>query len=526
MIEEGVLNQKSFPNAIARILLVDDEQAIRDSLRMFFEHKGYCCETAQNGAIALECLKRDPMINLLITDLKMPLVSGLDLLKEAKQHNPFVEAIVLTGYPQVDTALTALKIGAFDYLSKPLDLREMLNIVERCLERQKRNVNHVSLSELAALFEVSRNISASGDIRSSLSLILDAAIGITDAACGVLTYEKNGIRDTIESGTVTAAIDPEANPIEASIPISFQNKTIGVLSIRRSGSETKFNEREMTILSVFAGQAAVAVENALLYEQLQSKISDLNAALEDLRRAQVQLVQSEKLAALGRFSTGLAHEVKNPLAIILGGVEYLQISMANVNDNTGTALEKVKDAALRANSILLRLLKFARPSELTVEIVKPEALISEALSLFKYRTPDARINIETSFKDNGVLVAVDKNQMQQVLFNVFANAIDAMPGGGVLRIRSFEQPCDPALDNRHSCVLEVSDTGSGIAPEHLAKIFEPFFTTKRDTKGTGLGLAISKMIVENHKGRLSITSETGRGTSVRIALPAYAQEGQ
>ncbi|MDD5347888.1 MAG: ATP-binding protein, partial [Candidatus Omnitrophica bacterium] len=171
------------------------------------------------------------------------------------------------------------------------------------------------------------------------------------------------------------------------------------------------------------------------------------------------------------------------------------------------------------NAIVLNLLKFSRPSELLIERVKPEELVTEALALFKYRAPGSSIRIETRFEDTGVSLSVDRNQVQQVLFNLFSNATDAMPGGGDLMIRTFKSPQHAALGGRPACVIEITDSGEGIASENLKKLFEPFFTTKRDKRGTGLGLSMSKTIVENHKGRLLIESEAGKGTRVSVVLP-------
>ncbi|MCX7927146.1 MAG: response regulator [Candidatus Omnitrophica bacterium] len=551
-------------NEKPRILVVDDEPAIRDSLRMFLEQKDFACFTAENGEAALSLLSQDNFINLLITDLKMPKVGGLDLLKEVKRHNPFVEVIVLTGYPTVETAVQALKIGAYDYITKPFNLFELLSIVERCLERQRKNINKVAISELASMFEVSRSIANSIDKGELLNKVLQAALEITGATCGSLLLldeqsqtlsikaarglPEEVIKNTriplgegisgkvaLERRSICGNIKnflylrshsengyeskKDSEPTFVSIAIASQDKLFGVLNVSDKADGERFTAREQTLLGILADEAAIALENASLYEQLQRKIYDLNVTIDKLNQAQAQLIQSEKLAALGRFSAGIAHEVKNPLAIVLGGVEYLEARLSAAEENIVIALQKMKEATLRANAIILNLLRFARPSNSVLEYVTCHDLVTEALALFQYRVPNRNIRIETEFADDNATVYVDRNQIQQVLFNLFSNATDAMPNGGSLLIRTFFDPRHSALGDKPACVMEVTDTGEGISPENLSKLFEPFFTTKRDRRGTGLGLSMAKMIIENHNGKILIESELGKGTRVSVVLP-------
>ena len=238
-----------------------------------------------------------------------------------------------------------------------------------------------------------------------------------------------------------------------------------------------------------------------------------------LKKTQQELMQSEKLAALGRFSSGIAHEIKNPLGIILGGSEFLETKLSKTDADVKTTIDKIKKSTLRANTIVEGLLKFARPSELKTERIKPNALVKETLSLFKYRTPLKNIKIKTHFAKENLYVEVDKDQMLQVFFNLLMNAIDAMPKGGEITIKTYKMaPSESSLDD-HLCVIEIMDKGEGISKDNLQKLFEPFFTTKRDKKGIGLGLFMAKMIVNNHKGDLVIDSKPGKGTTAKIILP-------
>ncbi|MBU1870108.1 MAG: hypothetical protein KJ818_06535, partial [Candidatus Omnitrophica bacterium] len=212
--------------------------------------------------------------------------------------------------------------------------------------------------------------------------------------------------------------------------------------------------------------------------------------------------------------------------IILGGVEFLSVKLADAPPEVNIALTKIKEAVFRADSVLKNLLRYGRPSKLLAEQIRPEALINEVIELFRYKTPLYNIEISTEYDRQDMFVAVDKSQMQQVFFNLLLNSIDAMPNGGKIIIKTFRASHDGELKSGGAaCAIIVSDTGMGVAKEDLDKIFEPFFTTKRDRGGTGLGLGVSKSIVENHGGCLIVTSELGKGTDIKIVLPLAKQGG-
>ena len=244
----------------------------------------------------------------------------------------------------------------------------------------------------------------------------------------------------------------------------------------------------------------------------------------ELDEAQRDLVQSEKMAALGRFSSGLAHEIKNPLGIIVGGVEFLETKLADADAESRMALAKVKEAALRGGEIVDRMLTFAQPSDLKLESVSPAALVEEAVSLFRYGVPSRDIRIATAYPEREMRIRADRNQMQQVLFDLLSNAVDALPGRGEVLVSVRKAAPGPPFHGEARCVISVVDNGVGIPRENLPRIFEPFFTTKREQMGTGLGLPVARSIVERHHGLLEVESEAGKGTQARIILPLASEE--
>lgn len=259
--------------------------------------------------------------------------------------------------------------------------------------------------------------------------------------------------------------------------------------------------------------------------ELLLKMKELEVTYRQLQDTQGRLVQSEKLAALGRFASGVAHEVKNPLAILLGGLEYLKAKLTGGDPDLQEAVIKMREAVMRADIIINDLLTFAKPSRVIAEATHPNTLVNDAVSfvdLFKHKSDTADVTMHLDLTDKDIRVEVDKNQMQQVLFNVLLNAIEATPMKGDIYIKTYADMAalpDVPHEKRAVCVIEIQDTGAGISKDNLPKLFEPFFTTKRDRKGTGLGLSIVKSIVERHKGAINIESEPGKGTTVKILLP-------
>ena len=295
------------------------------------------------------------------------------------------------------------------------------------------------------------------------------------------------------------------------VPILSAGKCLGVILLYIKEGHQR-DTRDDDFLIAVANTLAGVIERKRAEDALKK-------AYTKLKEAQQELIQSEKLAALGRFSSGIAHEVKNPLGIMLGGIEFLERKLAKSEEDIKVALEKIKEAILRADNVLLGLLRFSRPSELKIERINAVDLINEALSFYRYRAPLSNINIKTEFAEGNIFLDIDKNQMQQVIFNLLINSVDALPAGGEIKIKIYEKSIPELYLDQAACVIEIADTGIGISKDNLSRIFEPFFTTKRDKKGTGLGLSVAKMIVENHKGNLEVESELGKGTVVRIMIP-------
>ena len=500
-----------------QILVVEDERIVADDIKMSLERLGYIVPgIAHSGEEAIKKAK-DFSVDLVLMDIVLEgRMDGTEAASTIRSRFN-IPVVYLTAHSDETTLGRATATEPFGYILKPFEDKDLQATIEVALYKHRMELK---------LAESEKWLS------TTILSIADAVITTDTKACitfmnpfaqiltgwkheEVMSKPLNEIFIIINEKTGRPLKDPVARALKESEPIGMVNDT---MLIARDGTRYYINY-SCAPIKFERGNIAGAVLAFQDITQQRKVMDELKKAYAELKRTQQDLIQSEKLAALGRFSSGVAHEIKNPLGIILGGSEFLEAKLSKSGAEVKMAIKKIKDATSRANSIVQGLLKYARPSEIQAERIKPEDLIREALSLFKYTASLSNIKIETLYAKEKLSVNADKNQIQQVLFNLLLNAMDAMPNGGKIQIKTFkiekpEYPFDKPL-----CVIEVVDTGEGISKENLQKIFEPFFTTKRDRKGTGLGLSMAQTIIDNHKGKLKIDSKPGKGTTAQIILP-------
>jgi len=268
-------------------------------------------------------------------------------------------------------------------------------------------------------------------------------------------------------------------------------------------------------------------------EELARSEAALRKSHEELKSAQLQLIQAEKMESIGTLAAGVAHEVKNPLAIMMMGINYLNRKLTTPDENITTVLKEMRDAIERADSITRGLLNFSASRQLDIKPQDFNALVDETLRLVRHALSSNEVELIREFGEKLPKVGVDKTQIQQVFVNIFMNAIHAMPQGGKLRVRTYARQLtetthfegmrkmDRLSIGDTAVIADVEDTGTGIADEHLTKIFDPFFTTKPTGVGTGLGLPVSKKIIELHGGSLDVRNLKEGGVQVRMMLKAH-----
>jgi two-component system NtrC family sensor kinase len=230
-----------------------------------------------------------------------------------------------------------------------------------------------------------------------------------------------------------------------------------------------------------------------------------------MKAIQTQMLQAEKLAAIGKLAAGVAHEINNPLTGVLTNASLL-LAATPADDPKREDLQTVVDETMRCRKIVKGLLEFSRQAKPQVQLLDSNQVVTDVLGLVKNQASFRNIALEVALADGLPPVLADRDQLRQVVLNVVLNAAEAMTGSGRLELKSrFER-------KERLVWLEIRDSGPGIPEEVKARMFEPFFTTKRT--GTGLGLAIAYGIVQEHKGRILVESEPGKGTTIAVGLPA------
>jgi PAS domain S-box-containing protein len=230
------------------------------------------------------------------------------------------------------------------------------------------------------------------------------------------------------------------------------------------------------------------------------------------RNMERQLQIADKLASLGQISTGIAHEINNPLGIIMGYTQLL-LRSANNNSQLQDDLKIIEKHARNCKTVVEDLLKFARSTRTNKTPLDLNQCLKEVASLLAHQLELDKITLVSHFEQESLSVVGDQEKLKQVFMNLLVNAKQAIKGPGTISMRSFRD------DNEHMARVLVSDTGCGIAPEALDKIFDPFFTTKSVGEGTGLGLSVSYGIVQDHNGRIDVESQPGTGTTFTVSLP-------
>jgi two-component system NtrC family sensor kinase len=248
----------------------------------------------------------------------------------------------------------------------------------------------------------------------------------------------------------------------------------------------------------------------------------LEKANSDLKRAQQEIIRTEKMAGVGRLAAGIAHEIGNPIGIVLGYLDLLKQPDLNDTDRVDF-LQRAEKETQRINSIIRQLLDLARPKETASRPVSMHAIIGEITEVMRLQPSMRDIKIETQLDAGRDVVWANGEQLRQVLLNLFLNGADAIidrgkPYKGRIQISTFAEAA-PDEPEGEKIMIMVKDNGTGIDPEQIGNIFDPFYTTKEPGKGTGLGLAVSYMIIDKIGGAIHVESELNKGTTVLIMLP-------
>ncbi len=510
------------------ILVVDDDADLLDLVVGILQHAGYKVSSASDGAAGLELIKKGG-IEVAILDMMMPRMDGLTALAEIKKIAPDVEVIMFTAHSSVDTAVESMRLGAFDYIKKPFETKDMEATVEKAVKAHRlagmvrgafRAAGREAISEI--ILDAAARL-LGGD--ETLLLVIEkgeeprlaGTLGVLDEEAKQARLElcERALRLLEESGDKALALVPGTDlrfkdlPAVAAalcVPLSGNGKLAGVLCSTRLTPGAAFGEAELRNALDFGPVASLAVKNSMLSEQLQT--------------TRMQLAQTQKMEAVGMMVSQVTHDFNNLLTVIINSA---QLQIENPCNEAGLHLSKeILKMAREAATFIQQLLLFTHREAPSAEPIDLNAATAEITFIIE-KLPGR--NIKTVYIPAPDLprVRIKPEHYKQVALNLAVNARGAMPEGGQMTIRTLKAAADaetPGGQPIEYVVLEVSDTGPGIDQVNLKKIFEPFFTTKPTGKGTGLGLHIVQTIVSQYNGKITVESPPGGGALFRVYFPA------
>ena len=523
------------------VLVVDDEPEVLDLCLRVLERTGYKVWSAKQGREAIS-LGQQHEFDLLLTDIHMPDITGLDVAQTIKQINPDITCVTMTGFGTMDLAIEALKLGVDEFIVKPFGPDELIMAVSKALEKKRLERENAKLLALIPLFELNKTFMTMVDVndllhhvvhiarqetaadRASLFLLRrnqqnrDVFYKRVSSPSDSLSAEKQQLEATIAkhiaksrqpltvlsqdaTAELTAGLSacPPPHALQA-IPLLVKDRLIGVLIVIKESPDQAFAPSDGELLSVLSGQAAIAIENARLFEEIQ--------------RAYEELKELDRLKS--EFINIAAHELRTPLAILLG---YAGILQEEIDDDLTEYVQTITNNGMRLNSIIDDLLNLrdleTGQTQLTMQIFSLREAANAAIDELQPLAYDKDHLITLDIPEDLPDIKTDRRKFDLVLLNLLSNAIKFTPAQGQIQIavrqtgKSFE--------------VAIIDNGVGIAPEEQERIFSRFYQSEdsltREHGGMGIGLSIAKGMVEFLSGQLEVESEKGKGSKFTFTIP-------
>jgi len=485
-------------NETIKIIVIDDEKAIRDGCQRVLTGKGYEVITAENGQIALDILAREPL-DIILLDLKMPVIGGEKVLETTRREYPDIPVIIITGHGTVDTAVVCMKNGAYDFITKPFQIDQFLLTITRAAEKRR-------LEQKARQFQEEniRNLYDLNLEKSRLKTIIE------QMANGVMVTNRN-LEVVLHNPALMRLMEiPEE--IESPAPIGkiiHKESLIDTLKQILSGESP---EEESVSQEINVGANVLRAISAPALGPNKA-VAGTVTVLEDITAfKQLDEMKSD-------FVNMVAHELRSPL------VSIRQLNSVLLEGLAGPLEEKQQDFVKRGMNKIDSLLELIND---LLDVAKIEAgkyvqhqvptdigqIIEETVALMEPRAKEQGITLTHSYH-NLKLVQADPKNIEEIFNNLVSNAINYSPEGGRVTIT--------ARGLAEYMEIKVEDTGVGIPPEELPKIFDKFYRVKhpktRQVIGTGLGLAIVRGVIEAHHGTIDVESIPDKGTTFRILLP-------
>ena len=506
-----------------KIVLIDDEEDICEVMSLVLEDAGYNVITAHDGATGIRfCKETAPQI--VITDIRMPGISGIQVLEAVKKHSPDIEVIVITAFGDMDLAVQALVLDASDFITKPVNehllslslkraqqrytSRQQLKDYTRFLEKEKAK----NAQELIKTYAFQKNL-----IENSMDGILgcderETTVIFNQSMEQMLGYTKKDVLDKKCFSLFFVSGEWERLKKE--------------LEKDGHGGKNRLYLYETSLLKKSGDIIPVQTSAMMLFDQSrQSGVVCFFRDLRELRKLewkvanQATILHQDKMMSLGRLAASVVHEINNPLTGILNYSKFMirvlnrgPITKADQNQFQQN-LELMESETRRCSQIISSLLTFARKSNPSFEQIKVDDLLQRAIILSRHKATLHNIGIMADIKPDIPLFKGDFNQLQQCIINLIFNSIDAMPEGGTIKLLGNYDK------KENKVVISVADSGTGISSKDLPHIFEPFYTTKEEGYGVGLGLSTVYGIIKHHQGSVKVKNSSGRGTAFILQFP-------
>ena len=542
---EAATPLRTSATVVTRVLLIEDSTADALLLGALLTGKFQVTQSKslrEGLATAAQC-----PFDLVLLDLFLPDSRGLDTFEQFQSLHPELPILVMSGLDDEKVAESAVQGGAQDYLVKGQMDEVVLHRAARYAIERKRveralrdsEAFYQSLVENLPQFiyrkdAQSRFTFANRRFCTLLGKTLHEIVGYTDYDFFppelAAKYQADDKR-VMTAGKLFEAVEEHTPPngekehvqVVKSPVFDAHGKIIGTQGIFWDVTARVRGEEKLK-------KAHEALARGR--EDLLRTLADLQRSHNRLKEVQLQMIEMEKMQTIGQMAAGIAHEVKNPLAVIRMGIDFLNETSIAAEEPGTTVLKDMNDALHRADGIIMGLLDFSAPGKLDLRPSDLNTLLRSSLNLVKHELSSASVVVETDLCENLPPALVDANKIKQVFVNALTNAAQAMPDGGLLTVRTYikkltPEEAKPSPGARQTqefragervLVTELDDDGTGIAADKLPRLFEPFFTTKAAGKGTGLGLTVSRKIVELHEGSIQIQNRAPHGARVTITL--------